>query len=129
MKEQNVLPVGVVYPSEQISVWVDPTTGHGGAHKYAVLKYLEHRDGEPAYTDGEINFISFAYRGEDGTAQSGLLSEQLLLILLDRHEKLNAAYPSPLYEKFRAGICMALEALEERVKDRINRGVIGLPRP
>ena len=51
--------------------------------------------------------------------------EQLAYILLDRAIKLNNRFPSPQNEKQIAGLRMFLEGCEERVRDRMNRGVMG----
>ena len=55
----------------------------------------------------------------------GLQSEQLVIALIDRTQKLNAQYPSEFNNKMIAGLQMFLEACKERVQDRISRDVMG----
>lgn len=118
-------PVGTVYPSEQVSVWADPNDRYGGAHRYVTMNYLQYKDGKAIYDEADLRQLLFVYKADDGTPSSGLLTEQLLLILLDRHAKLEAAFPHPSYAKLRMGLEMALEAQRDRVDDRVARGVMG----
>ncbi len=116
-----------VYPSmeQTISVAEDPV--YGGAHNYLIRDCLGYIDGQTRYDDEEgfEHSIRFVRKNDDGTIVPGLQSEQLVLVLLDRHEKLNARFPSEQNAKMIAGLRMFLEACEERVKNRIERGVMG----
>lgn len=69
--------------------------------------------------------IQFIQKLDDGTVIPGLQSEQLVLMLIDRHKKLNARFPSAQNEKMIQGLEMFLDASRERVEDRMNRGVMG----
>lgn len=55
----------------------------------------------------------------------GVQSEQLVIILIDRHKKLNSRFPSPQNEKMLLGLQMFLDACKERVDERIKNGVMG----
>lgn len=61
----------------------------------------------------------------NGKMVKGVYEEQLALVLLDRHKKLNARFPSPQNEKMITGLEMFLEACKERVQGRMERGVMG----
>lgn len=69
--------------------------------------------------------FSLYRKNDDGSVINGVQSEQLAYILLDRAIKLNNRFPSPQNEKQIAGLRMFLEGCEERVRDRMNRGVMG----
>ena len=69
--------------------------------------------------------LTVIQKNDDGSIVPGVQSEQLVYVLLDRHEKLNARFPSAQNEKMIAGLRMFIEACEERVKERIERGVMG----
>ena len=55
----------------------------------------------------------------------GVQSEQLAYVLLDRCIKLNNRFPSSHNEKMISGLYTFIEACEERVQERIDRGVMG----
>jgi len=123
-EQMKIEVVGAVYPSDEASVWVDTEDRYDGAHCYTLRNYLAFQQGKPVYTDTYSELV-FAYKNADGEPEEGWLSEQLLLVLLDRHRKLERAFPHPTYHKLRAGLEMALEAQRERVDDRVRRGVMG----
>lgn len=112
-----------VYPSDEktISVVGDD---YGGAHCYCVRESKGFADGKAEYVDTE-QVIQFVHKTDDGTVVPGLQSEQLVQVLLDRHSKLNAKYPSEQYAKMKKGLTMFLNACKERIDDRIERGVMG----
>lgn len=115
-----------VFPSEENTIRVEDDQIYGGAHRYDVRNCLGFSDGKTQYvSDGSSQVIQFVQKNEDGSMTPGLQSEQLVLLLIDRQEKLNARFPSPFSEKALAGLKMFLEAQKERVEDRINRGVMG----
>lgn len=136
-EEINIVQLdAVVFPSEEKTIVVAVPKGdvYGGAHKYFITNCFGHVNGKTLYhfeknADGEMapkgHTIQFVQKNEDGTVVPGLQSEQLVLMLLDRHAKLNAVYPSAQYEKMKAGLEMFLQAARERVQERINRGVMG----
>lgn len=113
-----------VFPSEEQTLMVEDDPIYGGAHLYVA----QHTTG---FTDGRTNYVSsyseipFVQKHDDGTVTPGLQSEQLAYILLDRAEKLNARFPSPQNEKQITGIKMFLEGCEDRVRERMERGVMG----
>lgn len=72
-----------------------------------------------------IQQLNFVQKNTDGSLMPGVTSEQLLNLLIHRHTQMNAAFPSEQNEAFIAHLQSALDLLEERVKDRVNRGVMG----
>ncbi len=122
-----------VFPSEEKTISVEADPVYGGAHHYHAQNCLGFNDGKTDYQqhpsentpDDSYQTIQFVQKADDGTITPGLQSEQLVLILLDRHEKLNARFPSPQNEEMIAGLKAFLNACEQRVKDRMERGVMG----
>jgi hypothetical protein len=117
---------GTVYPSEEKTMAVQTDDQYDGAHKYYITNCMGFNDGKTEYTPGEGQVVQFIMKLEDGTIIPGVQSEQLVLMLLDRHEKLNKRFPSEQYEKMKAGLEMFLEACKERVESRMSRGVMGI---
>lgn len=113
-----------VYPSRNKTIAVAPDEDYGGAHEYLFLNCLGFSDGQTQY-DESTQKIQFVKKEQDGTMVPGIQSEQLVLALIDRHEKLNAKFPSKQNEKALKGLKMFLDACKERVDDRIKRGVMG----
>lgn len=117
---------GVVFPSEERTIAVLKDDTYDGAHKYYLTNCLGFNDGKTEYTPGEGQIINFIQKPTDGgPIIPGIQSEQLVIMLLDRHEKLNNAFPSEQYAKMKAGLEMFLEASKERVEARIARDVMG----
>lgn len=115
---------GCVFPSEEKTIEVVYDKTYGGAHCYIMRECLGFADGVTSYT-GNSQVIQFIQKLDDGTVIPGVLSEQLALVLLDRHRKLNARFPSSQNEKMIRGLEMFLEASRERVEERMSRGVMG----
>lgn len=115
---------GCVYPSEEKTIRVVYDETYGGAHCYIMRECLGFADGVTSYTGNE-QVVQFIRNLDDGTVIPGIQSEQLALVLLDRHKKLNARFPSPQNEKMITGLEMFLEACKERVQGRMERGVMG----
>ena len=113
-----------VYPSDRKTICVEDDPIYGGAHHYRIQHSTGFNDGEPTYVDGYTT-IQFVQKNDDGSIVSGLQSEQLACVLLDRAVKLNERFPSPQNEKQIAGLALFLEGCEERVRDRMERGVMG----
>lgn len=115
----------VVYPSEirTIRKTKDAQYG-GGAHSYHILNCHGFHEGHTRY-GGDCQHIQFVHKADDGTITPGLQSEQLVLVLLDRHERLNERFPSDQHEKMKAGLQMFMDACRERVNERLERGVMG----
>lgn len=115
---------GCVYPSEEKTIQAVYDKTYGGAHCYIMRECLGFADGVTSYT-GNAQVIQFVQKLDDGTVIPGIQSEQLALVLLDRHKKLNARFPSQQNEKMIKGLEMFLEACKERVQSRMERGVMG----
>jgi hypothetical protein len=113
-----------VYPSEVNSISVAHDDTYGGAHCYCLQKSAGFENGQTKYVD-EFAYIHFVQKNMDGTMQPGILSEQLVLALIDRHKKLNEVFPSAQAEKAIAGLQQFLDAQKERVDERMSRGVMG----
>lgn len=121
----DIKPIdAVVYPSDERTISVVDDATYGGAHCYVIRECLGFNDGKTQYVETE-QVVRFVQKNDDGTMIPGLQSEQLVLALLDRHEKLNARFPSEQNAKMIAGLRMFLEACEDRVKNRMERGVMG----
>ena len=115
---------GTVFPSKEKTIQVINDATYGGAHCYIIRECLGFKDGKTSYVDSK-QVIQFIQKLDDGTVIPGLQSEQLVLMLIDRHKKLNARFPSAQNEKMIQGLEMFLDASRERVEDRMNRGVMG----
>ncbi len=115
---------GCVYPSEERTIQAVYDKAYGGAHCYIMRECLGFADGVTSYTGNE-QVIQFVQKLDDGAVIPGIQSEQLALVLLDRHKKLNARFPSPQNEGMIRGLEMFLEASKERVQSRMGRGVMG----
>lgn len=113
---------------KQPCIWVEKETGlyPNGAHVF-VLKNCVGWDNENQQTDFvESNqTIRFVRKDESGLMVEGVTTEQLLIAIAHRHEGLNNAFPSKENEQFIFHIKSALDLLEQRVKDRVVRGVMG----
>lgn len=118
-----------VFPSDEVSVKTLIDDEYGGAHDYVLLESVGFKDGKASYVDrfdaDNWQSISFVRKNEDGTMLPGIQSEQILIALIDRHKKLNAKYPSREGALAITKMEEALHWLEARVKERIQRGVMG----
>ena len=114
----------VVYPSDQKTITVATDDDYGGAHKYMFINSLGHQNGKPKY-DGSEQSIQFVKKDLDGSMIPGLQSEQLLIVLIDRHKKLNDKFPSREGALAITKMEEALHWLQARVTERIERGVMG----
>jgi hypothetical protein len=117
-----------VFPSEEKTITVVDDDTYGGAHKYVINNCLGFNNGKTDYdfkpeSAGQV--IQFVRKDDNGDITPGLQSEQLALVLLDRCRKLNARFPSEHNEKQIRGLEMFLEGCSDRVKERIERGVMG----
>jgi hypothetical protein len=113
-----------VFPSEEKTISVEDCVEYGGAHKYTIENSIGFNNGVAEYVDSNQT-IQFVQKNADGTMIPGAQSEQLAFVLLDRCVKLNNRFPSNHNEKMITGLKMFIEACEERVQERINRGVMG----
>lgn len=116
----------VVFPSGEKTIAVDIDPIYGGAHYYLInnCKGFDPEKNDAIYTKNQQS-IQFVQKDDDGKVTEGLQSEQLALVLLDRCQKLNARFPSSHNEKQMAGLRMFLEGCEDRVRERMSRGVMG----
>jgi len=113
-----------VYPSNEKTLSVIREDEYDGAHVYYARNCNGFENGKTGYVTTEQQ-IRFVKKSKDGSVIPGLQSEQLLHILIDRHKKLNAAFPSEFNEDFIAHLEGALQSQRNRVDDRINRGTMG----
>ena len=123
MKDINA----VVFPSTENTISVKDDAEYGGAHQYEIQ---ECRGFNPNTQKTEYSMLStqrirFIEKNSDGSMFHGLQSEQLVLMLIDRTNKLDARFPSPFNQKAIEGLQMFLDASKERVEDRMNRDVMG----
>ena len=124
MDEQTVTVDALVFPSEEKTIRVKMDADYNGAHQYTLKNCLGFNEGKTQYDTTEQT-IQFVQKNEDGSMIPGLQSEQLVLALIDRHQKLNARFPSAQNEKMLTGLQMFIDACKERVEERMNRGVMG----
>jgi hypothetical protein len=122
--ESTITLDGTVFPSDAKTIQVEKDADYGGAHRYEIRNCLGFNNGVTEYVDSK-QVVQFVQKNEDGSMIPGLQSEQLVLMLIDRHQKLNNRYPSVQNEKMLAGLQMFLDACKERVEERMNRGVMG----
>lgn len=114
-----------VFPSTDLTISAVPDVDYpGGAHRYIFRNSLGFKNGKAEYVDS-FQFVQFVQKNEDGTMVPGAQSEQLAYILLDRAIKLNARFPSEFNEQMITGLRLFLAACQDRVQDRIDRGVMG----
>ncbi len=113
-----------VFPSLERTIEVEEDEIYGGAHKYELKNSVGFNNGVAEYVESKQT-VQFVQKNDDGTMVPGAQSEQLAFILLDRAIKLNKRFPSVHNEKMIVGLRMFVEACEERVKERIDRGVMG----
>jgi hypothetical protein len=114
----------VVFPSTEDTIMVADDPIYGGGHYYQIQNCKGFNNGKTEYDDS-FQSIEFIHKADDGSMTPGLQSEQLVLMLLDRHIKLNDRFPSPENDKMIEGLQMFIVACEKRVNDRISRGVMG----
>lgn len=128
MKKEFEIVKAKVYPSDVNTIRVtDVDNEYGGAHHYIINpmgKYNEEK-GEPEYLTGygEIRFVQ--KDKESGEFTPGFQTEQILLMLIDRHTKLSKVFSAEIDEEFIGHLQSAVNLLEKRVKDREDRGVMG----
>jgi hypothetical protein len=123
-KENLTTLIGTVFPSSERTIQVELDDTYAGAHRYEIRNCLGFNDGVTEYVESK-QAIQFVKKEEDGSITPGLQSEQLVLMLIDRHQKLNNKYPSDYNQKMLTSLQMFLDACRERVEERINRGVMG----
>jgi hypothetical protein len=118
----------LVFNSDEASVFVLLKQGdvYGGAHEYYLRPSIGFKEGKTQFDPMAPGIIiRFVEKRDDGEVIPGALTEQILIMLRDRHEKLNARFPSSQNDQFQRGITIALDALENRVRERMEHGVMG----
>lgn len=120
----SALLAASVFPSDILSIAVAPDVDYNGAHQYQFQNSAGFSEGQAKYVDS-YQKIQFVQKNADGSMTPGLQSEQLTLALLDRTQKLNARFPSEFNERMMAGLNMFLDACQDRIQDRMDRGVMG----
>lgn len=113
-----------VFPDTRLTVAVKEDDEYGGAHEYQFQNSKGFNNGKAEYDDS-FQRINFVKKESDGSMTPGIQSEQLLIALIDRHKKLNDKYPSREGALAITKMQEALHWLEARVKERIQRGVMG----
>lgn len=115
-----------VFPSKHATIGFAKDPDYGGAHQYQFQNSLGFdSQTKQAKSDNSYQKIQFVQKNLDGSMTAGLQSEQLLLALIDRHNKLNAKFPSREGALAITKMQEALQWLEQRVKERMDRGVMG----
>lgn len=114
-----------VFPSNEKTILVEKDEDYGGAHKYSFIGSNGFKDGSAQYDFENLQSIQFVQKNLDGSMTTGIQSEQLLIALIDRHKKLNAKFPSREGALAITKMEEALHWLEARIKERIDRNVMG----
>lgn len=122
-------PLRQVYPSTEASVFaLEHGDGYGGAHDYEIITSRGIAGGRLDLT-GDFEGITFLQKRDLGNGnvevRPGLQSEQLLIVLIDRHKKLDAVFPCKENKQLIGHLEAALGCIEARVRDRLERGVAG----
>ena len=114
-----------VYPSKEQSVFavVHHEDPYGGANEYEFRNSLGFSDGQARYAHGRqrIRFVEKT----DTIMLAGLQSEQLVIALIDRTQKLDARFPCEENKEMITALKVFLEMSRRRVKNRQDRGVMG----
>jgi hypothetical protein len=116
-----------VFPSPEKTISCIVTDGKfQGAHDYLIrpMGSFDPATNTTLYEDEGIPFL-FVKKLDDGTFRPGIQTEQLLHMILDRHPKLNEVFAADTHDEFMGHIQGALNCLERRFRERIDRGVAG----
>ena len=97
---------------------------YGGAHFYLIQNCLGFNNGKTEYDDS-FQVIQFVHKADDGTITPGLQNEQLIIMLIDRIEKLNGRFPCKQNKTMIRRLNAYLEACRDRIYNRIRRDVMG----
>ena len=127
-KERTITALRPVYPSKKETVFtIDGGDGYDGAHYYKFIDSYGHVDGEPLYAENlyEFHTLQFVQKTDGEETVGGVQTEQLLICLIDRQTKLDKAFPCPENKLILKHLKAALDAQESKVRDRLNRGVMG----
>lgn len=114
-----------VYPSnvETIEFMNDD---FNGAHRYRIKlsKGYNQTKKRVDYSDKKL-VIQFTQKNADGSVIPGLQDEQLILVMMDRLQKLDAKFHSDTVTKKMKALQDYLDACKERIDERLGRGVYG----
>lgn len=115
-----------VYPSKTETIENLNNDDYNGAHRYRVrlAKGYNPSRKRVEYSDKKL-VIQFVQKNEDGSVIPGLQDEQLILIMMDRLQKLDAKFHSDTITKKMKALQDYLDACKERIDERLNRGVFG----
>ena len=115
-----------VFPSEEKTISVMNDHADGGTRYYNIRNCTGFHDGNSQYKNNFSQTLQFVQRDpETNEFSEGIQDEQLVYILLDRTEKLNARFPS-LYNEVKVNLLNKfLLACRSRIEDRMSRGVMG----
>ena len=75
--------------------------------------------------DGMVTPIDFMHLSQNGKLVDGVTNESIILMLIDRLQKLSVKFPSRETSLAITNLQIALMWLEERTRDREARGVEG----
>ena len=114
-----------VYPSnvETIEFMNDD---FNGAYRYRIKlsKGYNQTKKRMDYSDKKL-VIQFIRKNADGSVIPGLQDEQLILVMMDRLQKLDAKFHSDTVTKKMKALQDYLDACKERIDERLGRGVYG----
>ena len=115
-----------VFPTNEVSVWGTSEEAYNNevAHQFKFKNCLGFHEGQTVYDDS-FQELQFVQKNEDGSMIPGLQSEQLLRALIARHKSMNTKFPSREGALAITYMETALLFLQERVAERIDRGVMG----
>ena len=121
--EKSLRPI---FPSKEISVHGASESDYNdeAAHSFRVKNCVGFNNGQTEYVDSHQD-IQFVKKLEDGTVIPGMQSEQLLRILIARTQALNNKFPDRRNSIAITHMEEALLQFQERVSERIDRGVMG----
>lgn len=122
-KKYQLLENLSVYPSQKSTIEVVPDD-FGGAYHYRAQMCAGFENGETQYVKN-TDTIQFVRKHADGTVIPGWQAEQLVMIIIDHVSKLNEKFPCEANIEQIDALNAYLEACRDRVKDRIERGVMG----
>lgn len=115
----------VVYGSKEPSIRVETEDFYGGAHRYYLKNCIGWSDGKTQYVEDET--VIQIVKKEPGTDEiiPGIQHQQLLMLQIDSLHKMYKKFPSPQTERAIRLLQQALACLDERVKERVDRNVMG----
>lgn len=115
-----------VFPSSEVTAWGTSEADYPGkaAHSFKFQNSRGFSNGQAEY-DESFQELQFVQKLNDGTIIPGVQSEQLLTALIERHEAMNERFPSEQGAMFIDLLKKANLLLEQRVRERMDRGVMG----